>query len=133
MAIASALSVVSRASWVASARAQRPVSVPVADPPRTGAPLSAAALASLRGADADARIRALAAERRSVRLLLGALASPLVARRRYEPLGFRSLGDYARERMGVSAVVVREWARVAEALAGLPVMLDAVALGEVSW
>lgn len=133
MAIASALSVVSRASWVASARAQRPVSVPVADPPRTGAPLSAAALASLRGADADARIRALAAERRSVRLLLGALASPLVARRRYEPLGFRSLGDYARERMGVSAVAVREWARVAEALAGLPVMLDAVALGDVSW
>ena len=131
MAIASAPSVVSRASRAEPERAPQPAPVP--DGPRTGAPLSVAALAFLRGADADARIRALAGERRSARLLLGALASPLVARRRYEPLGFRSLGDYARERMGVSSVAVREWARVAEALAGLPAMLDAVALGEVSW
>lgn len=73
------------------------------------------------------------AERRSVRLALGTLSEPLVARRLHAPLGFRSLGDYARERLGMSSRVVREWARVAGALRGLPRLRAALASGEVSW
>lgn len=94
---------------------------------------SPACLVFLRGKDADGRIQRLVAERRRLRPVLGGLALPLVARSRYEPLGFRSLGDWARERLGVTAHVVREWARVAEALAVLPALRSAVLAGEVSW
>jgi hypothetical protein len=44
--------------------------------------------------------------------VLGALAAVLVGRRLHEALGYRSLGDYGRERLGVGARVLREWARV---------------------
>lgn len=101
--------------------------------PQPAPTLSAAALVYLRGRDADARIQALVAERRELRPALGTLAVRLVERRRYEPLGFRSLGDYAGERLGVTATVVREWARVSAALAGLPRLRAAVVAGEVSW
>ncbi len=101
--------------------------------PQPAPALSAAALVYLRGRDADARIQALVAERRELRPALGTLAVRLVKRRRYESLGFRSLGDYARERLGVTATVVREWARVSAALAGLPRLRAAVVAGEVSW
>ncbi len=92
-----------------------------------------AGLAFLRGADADGRIRLLVAERRGVRLLLGTLAGELIARSRFEPLGFRTLGDFARERLGVSATSLREWARVARALCELPRCCEAVESGAVSW
>ncbi len=100
---------------------------------RTGAPLSIAGLVFLRSRDADGRIQVLVGERRGARLLLGTLAGPLVSRRRFEPLGFRSLGDFARERLGVSATAVREWARVAGALSALPCLRAAVEAGTVSW
>ena len=95
--------------------------------------LSRAALLFLRGRDADARIGALVAERRSLRPALGVLAARFVKGGRHEPLGFRSLGDWARERLGVTAHAVREWARVWETLASLPRLREAVASGEVSW
>ncbi len=91
------------------------------------------ALLFLRGRDADARIAALVAERRALRPALGVLAARLVKGRRHEPLGFRCLGDYARERLGVTAHALREWARVAQALATLPRLREAVVAGEVSW
>ncbi len=111
-------------SRVRSAAAAQAV-VPAAPPP--------VALLFLRGRDADGRIQRLVTARRALRPALGALALPLVKRRLYETLGFRCLGDYARERLGVPAQAVREWARVGEALAGLPQLRAAVLSGEVSW
>jgi len=61
------------------------------------------------------------------------LAEVFVSRRGFEPLGFRNLSDWSRERIGVGARSVREWARVTRALAPLPRLRQAVELGEVSW
>ncbi len=67
-----------------------------------------AALVFLRGRDADGRLRELVAERAAARPVLGALAAELLRRRAHEPLGFRSLSDWSRERLGVDARTVRE-------------------------
>lgn len=95
--------------------------------------LSPAALIFLRGADADGRIAGLVSERRALRPRLGALAAEIIRRCAFEPLGFRCLGDYARERFGVTSRVVREWARVSDLLSSLPCLRAAVLAGEVSW
>ncbi len=87
----------------------------------------------LRGADADARVRQLVRARGVLRPNLAVLALVLVRKRRYEPLGFRSLGDYGRERLGIGARALREWARVWEALSALPRLRAAVLRGDVSW
>ena len=113
----------------ASSRA-RPAAAAEATAP---AALSPVALLFLRGRDADGRIQHHVVARRALRPALGTLALPLVRRRLYEKLGFRSLGDYARERLGVTAQVVHEWARVTEALASLPKLRAAALSGEVSW
>jgi hypothetical protein len=99
-------------------------SVPAAGPAR---------LAFLRGRDADARLRELAACLGAARPVLGALAAALVGGRLYERLGYRSLGDYGRERLGVGARAVREWARVWSRLEALPALRRAVVAGELSW
>ena len=98
----------------------------------TGRP-SVTALVFLRGRDADGRLRELISERAKVRPVLGALAAALLSPRGYEPLGFRCLGDWSRERLGVGARAVREWARVWRALEELPLLREAVLSGEVSW
>jgi hypothetical protein len=94
---------------------------------------STAALVFLRGRDADGRLRERVAERARVRPVLGALAAALLSGRSFEPLGFRCLGDWSRERLGVGARAVREWARVWRALEELPLLREAVLSGEVSW
>ncbi len=94
---------------------------------------SAASLAFLRGRDADARLLGLRAQTTRARPLLSALSAALLETRGYEKLGFRCLGDWARERLGVGARAVREWARVWRALGELPRLRDAVLAGEVSW
>jgi hypothetical protein len=94
---------------------------------------SVAALVFLRGRDADGRLRDLVAERAQARPVLGALAAALLSGRGFEPLGFRCLGDWSRERLGVGARAVREWARVWRALEELPLLRKAVLSGEVSW
>jgi hypothetical protein len=94
---------------------------------------SVAALVFLRGRDADGRLRELVAERVRVRPVVGALAAALLDGRGFEPLGFRCLGDWSRERLGVGARTVREWARVSGALEELPLLRGAVLAGEVSW
>jgi hypothetical protein len=95
--------------------------------------LSVAALVFLRGRDADGRLRELAASGAALRPLLGELAAALSGRRLHEALGFRSLGDFGRERLGVNARTLREWARVWRALEALPRLRQAVVSGEVSW
>jgi len=107
--------------------------------PRSAAPdvradrPTVAALVFLRGRDADGRLRELVAGRARVRPVLGALASALLGRRGFEPLGFRCLGDWSRERLGIGARAVREWARVWRALEELSLLREAVLSGEVSW
>jgi hypothetical protein len=94
---------------------------------------SVAALVFLRGRDADGRLREFVAQRAQARPVLGALAAALLGGRGFEPLGFRCLGDWSRERIGVGARAVREWARVWRALSELPRLREAVLSGEVSW
>jgi hypothetical protein len=94
---------------------------------------SAAGLAFLRGRDADVRLRRLAALRTASRPLLGALAGAFTARRAHHALGYRSLGDYGRERLGVGARTLREWARVWRALEALPLLRQALLTGQLSW
>ena len=72
---------------------------------------SPAALVFLRGRDADSRLRELGAARAAARPVLGALAAAFRENRAHEKLGYRSLGDYAREHLGVGARTLREWAR----------------------
>jgi hypothetical protein len=95
-------------------------------------PPSPAALAYLRGRDADGRMQSLIAERAALRPVLGLLSLRLVKRRAYETLAFRSLGDYALERLGVTAQALREWARVWEALVEFPHLRAAVLSSEIS-
>ena len=95
--------------------------------------LSVGALVFLRGRDADGRLRELSAQRARVRPVLGALAAAVLERCAFEPLGFRCPGDWSRERIGVGARTLREWARVERALAELPLLRSAVRAGEVSW
>src|SRR5512134_74990 len=92
-----------------------------------------AALVFLRGRDADGRLRELARARAAVRPRLGALAEAVVQGRAHEKLGFRCLGDWSRERIGVGARAVSEWARVWRALRELPRLRAAVLAGEISW
>ena len=94
---------------------------------------SPAALVFLRGRDADARLREIAGTRTVARPVLGALAAELLRRKLPEALGYRSLGDFSRERLGVGARTVREWARVSDGLRDLPELRAAILGGEVSW
>jgi hypothetical protein len=109
-----------------SATVPEPRLPPVRSPTR-------AALVFLRGRDADGRLRELVGARATVRPRLGALAEALVQGRAHEKLGFRCLGDWSRERIGVGAPAVSEWARVWRALRDLPRLRAAVFAGEVSW
>ena len=98
-------------------------------PPR----LTVAGLVYLRGQDADGRLRALVSERARARPVLGELALALLEKKGHRELGFRSVGDWARERLGLDARTVREWALVWKRLVELPVLRRAVEAGEVSW
>jgi len=88
---------------------------------------------ALRGRDADARVRILVARRAALRPRLAVLAVSWLRRGAHGPLGFRTLGDYARERLGVGARAVQEWARVWDALRTLPALRGALLRGEISW
>jgi hypothetical protein len=115
------------------ARAIRRGAEPRSDATTAASRPSVAALVFLRGRDADGRLRELTAQRAQARPVLGALAAALLNGRGFEPLGFRCLGDWSRERLGVGARAVREWARVWRALSELPLLREAVVSGEVSW
>jgi hypothetical protein len=94
---------------------------------------SVARLCCLRGRDADARLRELGAARAAARPVLGALAAELVEKQASDALGYRSLGDYCRERLGLGSRAVRDWARVAKGLRELPLLREALRRGELSW
>jgi hypothetical protein len=95
--------------------------------------LSVTQIYFLRGRDADGRLRELAAARAAARPVLGALAAEVVEKKLGDALGYRSLGDFCRERLGLGSRVVRDWARVARGLRELPLLRQALRRGEVSW
>ncbi len=79
--------------------------------------------------DLRAACRAEAAARREI----GSLACALLRRRVYQRLGYARVGDYARERFGISARTLESAAAVARCLETLPMVAAALARGELSW
>jgi hypothetical protein len=81
----------------------------------------------------DARLVALARGGAPLRRALARVAGELVRRRAWEPLGFARVGDYARERPGLSARELYELAHVDAALAKLPAIDAALTEGRLGW
>ncbi len=81
----------------------------------------------------DGWLRRLTGQEGRCRLVLGRLAHAFLGRHGQHILGFARLGDYARDRLGLSAREVQTLAWVAQRLAGLPAVRAAFAAGEVSW
>lgn len=81
----------------------------------------------------EERLAGLARGGGALRRVMAALAGQLVARRAFEPIGYARLGDYARERLGVSARTLQELARVESALGELPRLEAALVSGWLPW
>jgi hypothetical protein len=81
----------------------------------------------------DAQLRRLAGRESACRLALGRLATRFLKLHGQHTLGFARLGDYTRERLGISARELQGLARVASALRRLPDVAAAFATGELSW
>jgi hypothetical protein len=97
---------------------------------------------SIGGADATSadssehledRLARLAAAVGPLRRTLAALAEQLIETRAHQRLCYARLGDYARERLGLSARQLQELARVHRALAGLPALERALVGNELPW
>jgi len=81
----------------------------------------------------DGWLRRLAAQESRCRIVIGRLAHAFLLRRGHHDLGFARLGDYARERLGLSAREVQSLATVSARLERLPHLRAAFADGVVSW
>ena len=81
----------------------------------------------------DGYLRRLACQNARCRAVLGRLARKFLARRGHHELGFARLGDYARERLGVSVRELQSLATVSAGLERLPNVGAAFASGELSW
>jgi len=81
----------------------------------------------------DGYLRRLACQNARCRGVLGRLARKFLARRGHHELGFARLGDYARERLGLSARELQSLAAVSAGLDGLPSIRGAFASGDLSW
>ena len=68
-----------------------------------------------------------------IRRALAALAGRFVYLQGWEPLGFARLGDYATERLGLSARTLYDLAHTDGVLADLPDVDRAFVCGELSW
>src|SRR5262245_13378709 len=87
------------------------------------------ALHVVREDAADAFVRS----RGPLRRVLAALAERFVAARGFEPLGFARLGDWARERIGLSARQLQDLARTGALLERLPMTEAALSSDALSW
>jgi hypothetical protein len=83
--------------------------------------------------DPEDRLARLAGAVGPLRRVLAALAERLIATKAPERLCYARLGDYARERPGLSARQLQELARVHRALAGLPALERALLSNELPW
>src|SRR5438132_3916980 len=81
----------------------------------------------------DGWLRRLAAQDARGRAILGRLARAFLRRRGHHELGFGRLGDYSRERLGVSARELQSLATVTARLERLPRLRAAFANGVLSW
>jgi hypothetical protein len=84
-------------------------------------------------ATVDRELREACRAEAAARLAMGGIACELLRRRAYRRLGFARLGDYARERLGVSARALESAARVATRLEELPAIDTAFRRGELTW
>ena len=80
-----------------------------------------------------ARLAALARGQAPLRRALARLAARFVAVQGWEPLGYVRLRDWAVERVGLSARMLQELARMDAIFAELPRLETAFLRGEVSW
>jgi len=87
----------------------------------------------LRARQLDGYLRRLARQEAVCRRVLGRLARTFLADRYHNRLAFARLGDWTRERLGLSARQVQDLARVAERLESLPAIAAAFAAGDLSW
>jgi hypothetical protein len=81
----------------------------------------------------ESQLATLAAAVGPLRRILAAIAARLLATRAHERLCYARLGDYARERVGLSARQLQDLARVHGALAGLPRLERALVANELPW
>src|SRR5512132_3485292 len=77
----------------------------------------------------DGWLRRLAAREAQCRMVLGTLARRFLTRRGHHELGFARLGDYSRERLGISGRELQSLATVSTRLEGLPRLRAAFAEG----
>jgi hypothetical protein len=82
---------------------------------------------------ADERAVRLARRKASARRELGRIAARFMSIGGHHRLGFSSVGDYSRERLGISGRELQSFAFVASRLERLPLVGRAFARGEVSW
>ena len=81
----------------------------------------------------DGYLRRLAAQEARCRAVLGRLARAFLRCRGQQVLGFARLGDYTRERLGLSARELQSLAAVTDRVEALPAVRAAFESGEVSW
>ena len=81
----------------------------------------------------DGWLRRLAAQDARGRLVLGRLARAFLRRHGHHELGFGRLGDYSRERIGLSARELQSLATVSAHLERLPLLRAAFVDGVLSW
>jgi len=81
----------------------------------------------------DQHLQYLSSHEARCRLTLGRLAQVLLSRRAYRELGFARLGDFARERLGLSSRELNSLAQVTKALEDQPQLARAFEAGEISW
>ena len=80
----------------------------------------------------EQRLRELARSAAPLRRVVAALAGRLVASNSWGRLGYVRLGDYARERLGMSTRAAQASARLARELGERPLLREAVHRGDVS-
>ena len=81
----------------------------------------------------DERLRKLSRQKSLCRRVLGALAAAFVKLHAHHRLGFARLGDYSRERLGLSVRELQSLARVSNGLDRLLLVGRAFERGEISW
>ncbi len=81
----------------------------------------------------EERLARLASAFGPLRRVLAALAERLLATQAPARLAYARLGDFARERLGLSARQLQDLARVHRALAGLPALERALVANELPW
>jgi hypothetical protein len=86
-----------------------------------------------RAAELDSHLRRLARQEARARRVFGRLAACFLERRAHHRLGFARLGDWARERLGLSGREVQSAAQTVRALRRLPEIAAAFECGAISW